>query len=131
MFGTTQFGGAPFGGPGALAPAPIRGHVTVMIETDPPTDGWEPILLGTDVVFNMSFDALLGDAPVEPSSVTCSVLSPRGTREPLTASREGLGAWSASFTPSLPGRWEYRIQTAGAIDAVAEGVFWVANSDFI
>lgn len=131
MFGTIQFGGAPFGGLGALAPAPLRGHVTVSIVTDPPSDGWEPIVLGTDVVFNMAFDTLLGDVPVEPSSVTCSVLSPRDTREPLAASREDLGAWSANFTPALSGRWEYRIQAAGALDAVAEGVFWVANSDFI
>jgi hypothetical protein len=109
----------------------VAAHIEVSLVTDPPAAAWTPLVLGTEVVFAIAVTDLVTGATVEPSSVACRLIDPREGTERLGVTPVDFGVWNAIASPGLPGRWEYRVTCGGAAVGAVEGVFWMANSEFV
>lgn len=128
MLGSVYFGQVPMGDSG-ISPEAISGIVTLEILADKPIPPWEPVPQGTQLVLVSRFSNETGEM-VEPSIVTCKIISPNETVSTLPVMRVGLGIWHATLTTMIPGKWEYRFVGNGAVIGAEEGVFWIANSKF-
>ena len=109
----------------------VAAHIEVSLITDPPMAAWTPLVLGTEVVFAIAVTDLVTGAVVEPSSVACRLIAPREGTERLGVTPADFGVWYATASPGLPGRWEYRVTCGGAAIGAGEGMFWMANSEFV
>lgn len=63
-------------------------------------------------------------APVEPTTVTCSVRSPSGTTTSPSVTNAS-GTYSAEIEPDEHGAWAYRFAGTGTYVAAEEGTFRV------
>lgn len=64
-------------------------------------------------------------------TVTISVIDPRATRHSLVVIHDSTGKWHAVTTALLPGTWEGRAASTGALVAAVEGRFTVGPSKFV
>lgn len=66
---------------------------------------------------------------VDPTVVTAEIRTPDGSVVQLATVRVSLGLWKATYTPLIPGRYDYRFQGTGAVAAAGEGSI-VATTSF-
>jgi hypothetical protein len=69
---------------------------------------------------------------VDPDIVTLKVLTPDKDIVPLTPTRKSLGVWGAiySLVGAKPGKYTYRFEGTGIVQAAAEDIFAVVESAF-
>ena len=84
---------------------------------------------GTLVRMQASFSVVGGSAS-DPTTVAASVKDPTGALSSPQVVRDGIGAYHADFTPSLPGVHYYRFTGTGGLTVAAEGAFVVVLSNF-
>jgi len=85
-------------------------------------------LVGTRVLLAGQFTDSNGNA-LDPTTVVAKLRTPDGVVSTLTVQRNGVGAFSVSYTPGAIGLHQYRFEGSGAAVAANESQF-LANSVF-
>lgn len=66
-----------------------------------------------------------------PTTETFTLIAPNGTEQVLTPdSNPSTGVYVYSFTPTMPGRYDYRMVTTGTVESANEGFEEVPKSRF-
>ncbi len=85
---------------------------------------------GQSVLLTAAFVDDDGDA-ANPSSVTCTLISPSGVETTLTPVNTATGAYEAVVQPDAPGKWLYQwTGTSGTVRPAGESSFRVRSSRF-
>lgn len=87
--------------------------------------------IGDLVEVSAAFANVAG-AATDPTSVVCKVCDPLGVVTTLSASHDGIGAFSAEvdLTDATPGKWFYQFAGIGACQAAGVNTFYVNESPF-
>lgn len=81
--------------------------------------------IGTDVLVTVTFTDVNGN-PANPTTVTIKALDPLTKAVVVgTVTQVSTGVYQAVFTPESSGRWAYRAQGTGALNAAFHGEFLV------
>lgn len=90
--------------------------------------------IGDKVRVTASFTNLDGDA-ADPTTVTVKVQPPGGTITSYVhgtddeVEKDATGVYHIDLSTDRPGRWRYRWETTGLVEAAEDGHFDVRNSD--
>lgn len=81
--------------------------------------------IGDAIVLRAMFSDPITSAPVDPMTVTLTVVAPSGTRTvtSMTVVSAGTGDFRALFEPAEPGQHLYRVESTGSVKSAAESSF--------
>ena len=87
---------------------------------------------GNTIVLSAQFSAVVGGAPVDPTSVTLRVVDPNGVETDYTTqiTKLGTGSYTYALQVLTSGYWNYRWEGLGAVFAALESRFLVSQTAF-